>query len=656
MAKQKPVPTEMISTRRISQAVDSMVQMWESQRKNYERKWYDNNFFDDGKHFRYVSRSTGKIINLTDKAYFNIPVRAIPKASRQIRGVANLLLQPDYVPVVYPEKVISANFPPGQLDPQTGQMIPNPLYQQALQMSKEQAKKIGSWLQEEWKDQHLIEKLTLMVLLAAKNSVSYLQVWVDPVQEKLRTQVYDAFDIYVAGNLTSIYQSPSIIKAVPMLISEIKANEMFDEEMVSKINPDNKYASSQVKQAYLMSKYGTGQESDHAATLVVKEAFIKEYLCDANWSDVKKMGEDSGVMEGKNRGDMVMRHTFVAGGYPLLDEYIALDEYPFASFTFEPGPIYQTSLIERFIPANKTLDTVMNRLERYINTMTVGIYQKRKGENFDVDNRSGAQIIEYEQRPLEQMQMASIQAGVFKFIEQINEIIEEQGASTSALNQLPSGVKSGVAIESLKATEYANLKIPATQLKETIRNISERMIEHVGKYYYNPQTVQLLEQGEPSYFDLIGEKGIQKRQEINKRSPDSVVIPQDAIVIKPGIKVDIEIESGLGFTMQGRREAIQQVINYITVLVEQGLVSTEALKIITQRFLETFQFGATQEFMDAFDQGLATSQLSDQQLQQIKIALAEVVDDLNLAGPQKDESDIDKTKIGVTESLQDLAK
>lgn len=643
-----------IPSHAMAQVVDELKTTAESQRRFFERRWYDNNFFDDGKHFRYVSRSTGKIVDLSDKTQVNIPTRAIPKASRQIRGIANLLMQPEYVPVVYPEKVSASNYGEGQQDPQTGQTQPDPDYTKAKESAKKSAKQIGHWLQEEWKEQHLEEKLIQMILLTAKHGVSFLQVWPDPVKEKLRTQVYDAFDIYLIGSLTSIYESPFLIKGVPMLISEIKANELFDSEQTAKITPDNKYSSSEIKEAYMQSRFGQERKSDNAATLLLKECFIKEYLDDENKEQARALSKDTGALDGKKKGDIIMRHTFVAGGLTLHDEYLPLSEYPFIDFRLEPGPIYQTPLIERFIPANKTLDIVMSRLEKYINTMTVGIYQHRKGEDFDITNRAGAQILEYKTTPLQQMDLQNVPSHVFQFINEINSIIEEQGASTSALNQLPSGVKSGVAIENLKATEFANLKISSMQLKETIRNISERMIQLASHYFQKSQTVMRLEDGEPEYFDIIGARSIKRREKLNKEYPGTFEAP-DATVIGDDVRVDIEIETGLGFTMEGKKSSMQQIINYIQVLAQQGLISTEAVKEITKRFLEVFQYGNTQEFMEAFDKGLTTSQMSEDQLNQMKIAMGEVIKDTGLAGKDKDEADIQKNKIGAVEALKDLA-
>jgi len=112
-----------------------------------------------------------------------------------------------------------------------------------------------------------------------------------------------------------------------------------------------------------------------------------------------------------------------------------------------------------FIPANKSLDSVASRVERHIGTMIAGTWLKRRGENFTPTNIAGGQVMEYETTPPTQMPHTPIPSHVFAYIQFLNSVIEEQGASTAALSQLPPGVKSGIAIESLKATEYANLKI-----------------------------------------------------------------------------------------------------------------------------------------------------------------------------------------------------
>ena len=182
--------------------------------------------------------------------------------------------------------------------------------------------------------QDLMEKLALMVILAAKNHLAYLQVWPDAVQETIRTQVYDAFDIYLIGSLTEVSDSPFVIKTQPRLIAEIKADERFDSEKLIQINPDNRHASSDIKEAYMKARHGGVGNPEEAATLIEKEAFIKEYLNDENMSRIRAQKNGEQILKGKKKYDPVIRHTFVEGNISVKDEYINLPDYPIVDFRF----------------------------------------------------------------------------------------------------------------------------------------------------------------------------------------------------------------------------------------------------------------------------------------------------------------------------------
>lgn len=632
-----------IPTVQIAQRIEQMVANEMGKRKAFERRWYNNNFFDDGYHYRFVSRTTGRVVDLSTTSDTFIPYRAIPKAARQVRGVANLLLANEPIPVVYPEK---SNTPEDQ------------------QSSKLIAQRTGQWLESKWKDLDMKSKLTLMVILAAKHGVSYLQVYPDVKDAEIRTEVYDAFEIFLRGNMYSIYESPFIIKASPAQLSEIMSNKDFDEAQKDRLNPDNKYAASEIKEAYMMARYGTQRPDDKSVSVILKEGFIKEYINDENREKIAKdLGDE---YRDKKEGDPIIRQVFECSGIWLKDTYLNLSEYPFVDFRFEPGPIYQVPLIERFIPANKSLDTVMSRIERHIGTMAVGAWLKRRGEQYTISNLAGGQVVEYDQTPPVQAQVASLPNEVFAFIQQLNQIIEEQGATTSALGNTPPGVKSGIAIESLKASEYANLKIATDQLKKTVKNISEKMLDIAANYYTNPQTVYRMEQGQPDYFDVIGQKGLEKYKAIAGKKGATITIPQ-AIPLKKDYKVEIEIESGLGYTMEGKKNTMIQIVDYMAKMAQGGYVTPEAVTIVLKKFLEVFQFGSTQEFMNALEQG--TPPLTETQLQSIKVAFMEVIKDLQGATtpqptpPQTGteapiqnttDEDIMKVKTGVMEAMNDI--
>lgn len=628
--------TNAIKTEDMGQVVDDIMRIQYDKRRGFERRWYDNNFFDDGYHFRYMSRSENKIVDLSERQSIYAPMRAIPKASRQIRGVANLLMSQDPIPVIYPEEV------------STSQFITTPEeYQEAVKEAKRVAKAIGHWLEEEFKEQDLLEKIAFMTILTAKHGVSYMQIWPDPIKETIKTQVYDAFDIYLDGTLTDIYDSPYIIKAVSQFISQIKANEMFDKNQLEKINPDNRQASSDIKQAYMNAKYYQMGEVERAAKLILKEALIKEYLNSANTTRIARQKNGSEILKDKKEGDQVIRQVFVAGNVWLKDTYLNLPEYPFVDLRFEPGPIYQVPLIERFIPQNKSLDLAVSRIERWINTMSGGAWLKRQGEQFEITNQAGGQVIEYQTTPPVQAQVSTAPPMVWNFISLLQSFIEEQGVTTTTLGKLPQGVKANAAIESLKESEMANLAIPLKRMKGALKRIAGKFMDLADDYFMSPKTVYYLEKGEPQYFDIIGNSALEKRQAVN------VETPQDVIPIKKDYKVEIEVQSGLGYTREAKKEAAMQLGEYILKLSEIGAIPPQAMQKFFESLLETYQFGATSEIMETFE-GFEAGQMTDDQIEKLKVAVAEVMKDLS--GSEilpNSEQRIEEGKIATAEVVKD---
>lgn len=643
-----------IPTQGMGQTVEDLMMMTRMHRQNFERRWYDNNFFDDGYHFRYLSRSTNKIIDLSERQSIYAPTRAIPKTSRQIRGVANLLLSQEPTPIIYPQKIERANYPqvpqmPGQ-PPQ-----PNPEYVKAMEQAKLIAKKQGWWIRSEWQNQDLLEKLAHMILLTTKHGISYLKIWADDQEEKICSTVRDAFDVYLMGDYNYLEEVPFIIDTEKTQISKIKANPAFNKDQLLKINPDNKYASSEIKDAYMASRYGREYNSESVATLMLKESFIKERVNDMNTPRIRQQKNGGDILKEKGTGDVVIRHSFTAGNIWLMDEYLDMDSYPVVDYRMEPGPLYQVPLIERFINQNKSLDTIVSRVERYTNTMAVGIYQKRSGEQFKITNAAGGQVIEYDQTPLQQMAVSPMPQFVFEFIGLLGSLLEEQGVTTTALGKIPAGVKANAAIESLKESEMQNLAMPYKRLKDTVKKITQKMLYIAEDYFVTPQAVTYIEKGEPQYFEVIGEGALKKRRSI--KAMDGV--SEEVVPLKGDCYVDIQVEQGMAYTRSGEQEKSMELANYIANAVSAGFLPPEVMKVVAQQIVETYGFGAASEVVDAINNGEALGNLSETQLQAIKVAVAETMADLIKQGAFPDEQRrIDENKLATAEVIKEsgLAK
>ena len=641
--------TNKIDSEQIGETVQNLMTEAKDARRSFERRWYDNNFFDDGYHFRYLSRQQNKIVDLADRSTIYNPLRAIPKSSKQIRGMANLLLSQDFLPVIYPEKINAAAYPPILTpDPETGEMTQqaNPEYQEAIKASKLVAKLSGHWVQEEFRNQEISEKLALMVILAAKHGISYMQIWPDAVKEQIQTQVFDAFDVYVLGSVTELSDSPFIIKGLKRRIAEIKADERFDQDKVEQISPDNRHASSEIKESYMKARHGGMVNPEAVASVIEKEYFIKEYLNGENSARLRRQKNGGEILQGREEGDVVIRHGFVEGNVNVLDEYVNLPDYPFVDYRFEPGPLYQVPMIERFIPSNKSLDLVVSRLERYIHTMVTGAWLKRQGEQFDINNTAGGQIIEYQATPPQQANIANMPGFVFSFMNLLTGFIEEQGVSTSILGKVPTGVRSNAALETIKESEYANLVISSRRLKNTIKRITQKFLDLADRYFVNPQVSYFLEKGEPQYFDIIGATTLAKRQALGVETPET------AVPLSGEYRVDIQVESGLGYTREGQRESAKELGNFIIQIAGLGLVSPEFAKIFVLKLLELYGFGVTQEVVEALEQ---EGQMGQEQIDKIKLAMVETMGDLQKQGTlPTGEQRVQEGKTATAETLADL--
>ncbi len=456
--------------------------------------------------------------------------------------------------------------------------------------------------------------------------------------------MYDAFDLYVIGSYNNLEDLPFIIKATPLLVSQIRANQNF--ENTDKVMPDNKPAESEIKQAYMRARYGRDASSDQAGTAILYEAFMKEYLNENNIKRIKLQKDANIILKGRKEGDCIIRQVFTASGQCLKDTYLNMDEYPFVDIRLEPGPLYSVPLIERFINANKSLDSAVSRMERYFHTMVTGIWLKQRGEQFKINNIAGGQVIEYQNRAPEQAQLASPGQWTFEFMNLLTSFIEEQGVSTT-LGKIPTGVKANAAIESMKEQEYANLVIAHRRLKEVCRRIALKMFAIADDHFITPQATSYTKSGETNHFQVIGKNALARRK--GKR----IDTPENLITLSKDAKVDIAIEQGMAYTREGKKATMQDLINTMLQWVQAGVVNVEAVKPVIQKYLETFQFGSTAEFMEEFDVAAVSAGLSDAQMKQMQMALLQALKDAGEVGPEADQTHEQITKFAVLSALKD---
>src|ERR1035437_6850789 len=610
-------------------------------RRPWERRWYNTNWFDDGLHFRVMSKRTGQIIDHVQRNSGFIE-RAIPRASKQIRGIGALLLTPEYYPVVYPENVTEEKY----RDKITHQ-VDQQAFQEAKEFAKESERKQGVFIQTTWEDElNLDIKMMDMILLTAKHGISFLQIYTDPITKRIRGDVHDAFDIIMYGDKREIDDLPFITKAEPWDYNEVMSSDMFDEDKKAELSPDNLYATSEIKEAYMRAKYGSKLNAQNLNSIIVRETFIKEYLTKDNWEQAIELGEETGAMEGKSKGDLIMRHPFSAGGVTLKDEYIDYDNYPFAELRFESGYLYQVPLLERFIPLNKTQDIVVTRIEKWINTMVAGVYMKRKGENMIISNIPGGQQVEYQGIAHERMAISSVGATPFEFMQMTDKYIEEQGISSNNLSNLPANIGNN-AIENVQQQEYTNMKFATARLKNCVTRIGNLIMERGDKDYHKPVEISYKEDNDTKFFNVIGSRGKKAHDKINAS------LPKDIVTLNRKAKIRVEADKGFGLTQDGRRQGMEALMKQMVNLYKLGFIGSEAMSMIVKRFVEEYGYGSTEELMEAIEDGVTQGQMSQQQIKQMKVAILSVLDETKAVGPAHDAQLVKSTQVGVMQAFHD---
>lgn len=497
----------------------------------YRRQWYLNDNFYDGRHFVWWRKSTGTIDRVQPPR--GMVLRSIPKSSKAIDTIQNLILANDPRWVVYPEKDMEGNIGQPQEDI---------------------AKRSAQWLDFQWDRLNMKEEIGSLVHYALKFPFSFIQVGFDT---DIWVEVLDAFDVQFQPEVKSLYDSPVLIKTINKNIIDVKNNMAYNENR-EKVTPTNRYAIDDMKDLRMVEKFGYHRTKDTDDTCLLKEYYFKEYV-------------DADVAEGEEpRKEVRIRIVTVANDSILLrNELTDLTEYPFVLYAPHSGPLFQPAWIERLIPTNKSIDLITSNIETFFHIMNRGYWIKHKNANVSrVLNESG-QFIEWDVVKPEQAQLASIPAYVFAHMANLERWIQEQSVQSSTIGQAPKGIKAYKAIEALKQSDFANMGTAIDRLETAIEKVAEIMLDYAERYYKEPHHVYRLQQEKPDYFDVVG---------ANFRGEQTSAIP-----LKASYKVDVSIESGLAYTEEGKRQTMLE-------LYSAGLVPAE-------KVLEMFKFSNVGELL-----------------------------------------------------------
>lgn len=566
-------------------------------RFRFERNWYVADNFYDGNHFVWFKKETGTIDKIT--APKGTVLRAIPKASKQVEVVQNLIITNSYKWTAYPEADSS-----GEISEEAGEV----------------ARRQGQWLQYQFDQMNMDAKIADLVLYALKFPVSFMEFYPTDDAASIGCSVYDAFDIYFKPNVESIYDSPVLIKTIEKTWDEIKANP--DYKIPDDYEPKGTepYAS-ELKSIRFNEKFGHqfGNKMQKN-TVILKEAWVKEWYTEVTKEEQEVPGgytdTETGLpltqmVEKKERKMRVRVITYLDDlAEPLRNVETVYSDYPFIAYKTKSGALYQPSLLERLMSPNKSIDLIVSGIEQFMHTMNKGRWLKHRNASLSKIYNESGQIIEWDVEKPELVDQQSIPNYFFTHIGNLEKWIEEQSANAATSGRVPKGARAYKTIEALKSSDAANQSVAIINLEAVLERSAEICLEIADKYFDTPQNVYRMDKENPDYFKVVGARYNQS---------------EGAVPLSENTKVNVSVESGLSYTEEGKRQTLIE-------LYQLGLIPKETV-------LEGFKFGNIGEILSKVESQMQKSMIDTADFQALdpetkKMVLQELMQK-NVTMPQQ---------------------
>jgi aspartate aminotransferase-like enzyme len=138
------------------------------------------------------------------------------------------------------------------------------------------------------------------------------------------------------------------------------------------------------------------------------------------------------------------------------------------------------------------------------------------------------------------------------------------------------------------------------------------------------------------------------RRQLKIETPDGLV------AISKDTPVDIEVEQGMAYTKEGQKATMQELMKTMIEAVQVQAIPAAALQSVFQKYLEIYQFGSTEEFMEDLEEAMKEgTPMNEQQTMQMKVAILEALKEAGEVGPEASQKRVMENKVGVLEALHE---
>lgn len=331
-------------------------------------------------------------------------------------------------------------------------------------------------------------------------------------------EVLDPFDTYIDPYCSSVEDARYIVKVMSKPYELIEKNPAYDKKIVENLPTTSELSESDYKNLILNNENNVNQDS--------KNVILHETWC---------VTEDG------------IRVITTCSGEILRNEITDFDKLPFEFYQpdINIGGVYGEGWVKNIVPLNKASNYLETSRLEYNILINKGRLLVPKGAGIkSVTNQNGEKISYKQGFKPEFLPTPPMGSDVDKQINALGTYMQLIGAANEAfIGQTPTGVKSGIAIETLIASNFNQLY----DLVNNLANCLARLGEDILKMGYQYQLLTKpfrTETGE--YYGIIG--GGQQPEDL-ERLLAVATIPRN-----PEVKV--RITSGIAHTKEGKRDIL----------------------------------------------------------------------------------------------------
>lgn len=489
----------------------------ESSRKEIDWKWFQYDLWVGGYHYAKWDKSTKQIISVSDDGKPKVIINKIYSTLRAVRNYA------------------VRNRP-------RAEVVPNSDDPEVISGALNQNK----FLDFMHDDLKLRKKLKSTVWDALKYSVGYWQVLWDEDENDGQGEIVvneiDPYDLYWDPRARFKEEAKYCVVEVRRNVEDLKNDSKYNKEETAKIKGDKRLAASSLKERFVRFEMGDTSVRDEEGTVIVKELWHIEE------KDNKK----------------TVWITVLADNRVIRNEETDLKILPIFVLPCDINPrsFYGQGWVKNLISPNKELNRTLSQVAEWNHIMNVGKWISDKGAGVRIINNNNGQIIEKKRGyEVKQAAISPISPISFSLKESWDTYLEDLGGFHEAsMGRIPSGARSGAAVEALQTGDANNMSEIVENIEEFLEDVYEYILTLAAqKYQFARSITPTSALGQREYLKVIGEE-----------APEDAKI-DGATILPSKATVDVKITSWLAQSTEARQEKAKELFG-LGAIDEQTLL------------------------------------------------------------------------------------